>query len=257
MKKDTKSPITDKLLRQPGQSLDEEISNILDDQLIPYILAPVLFSVLAAYEWYRRYFETPPSPWTLTFMALAAIAYSTYKIIPLRKRIKAMRQGSEGEKAVAELLNFFREAKMRVFHDVTGDNFNLDHVVVSTRGIYLVETKTYSKPAKGKAEITFNGKTIFKNGQSIGDDILIQVTAGSKWLSDLIEELTAKKFTVQPAVVFPGWYVKMTNQYKSDIWVVNPKNLGGFINKKKEILSEEDVKFISNHLGRYIRDTQG
>ena len=96
-------------------------------------------------------------------------------------------------------------------------------------------------------------KAIYKNGVSIGDDIIIQVKAGSKWLSDLIEDLTAKKYDVQPVVGFPGWFVKMLQGNKSEVWVLNPKVIGTFINKQEEILSEEDVKLISNHLGRFIR----
>jgi len=254
--KNKKSPLKEKLLRTPGQSLDEEIKKIVDDQAFMYLLAPAFFIVLAVMEWYKWYMAAPPSPWLMTAIAFVISVVSAYKLIPLRKKIKALKQGSDGEKAVAELLNFYREAKMRVFHDIVGDNFNVDHVVVSTRGIFLVETKTYSKPMKGKTEITFNGKTITKNGYRLNDDILIQVKASSKWLRDLIEELTAKKVEVQPAVVFPGWYVEMTNEYKSDIWMLNPINLDKFIMKKNEVLSVDDVKLISNHLTRYIRSTQ-
>ncbi|WP_345975657.1 nuclease-related domain-containing protein [Sulfurimonas sp. HSL3-7] len=254
--KNTKSPLKEKLLRTPGQSLDEEINKIIDDQALTYLLAPIFFIILAIMEWYKWYMAVPPSPWTMTIMALIVAVFSVYKIVPLRKKLVALRQGRDGEKAVAEMLNFYREAKMKVFHDIVGENFNIDHVVVSTRGVFLVETKTYSKPMKGKTEITFNGQTIIKNGYRFNDDILIQVKGSSKWLRDLIEELTAKEVEVQPAVVFPGWYVRMTNEYKSDIWMLNPRNLDKFIMGKKEILTDEDVKLISNHLSRYIRSTQ-
>jgi len=254
--KNNKSPLKDKLLRTPGQSLDEEISKIIDDQAMMYVVASAMFVFITLFEWYRWYMEVPPSPWTFTIMTLLVMVVSVFKIFPLIKKIKALKQGRDGEKAVAEMLNFYREAKMKVFHDIVGDNFNVDHVVVSTRGIFLVETKTYSKPMKGKTEITFNGQAIVKNGYTLNDDILVQVKASSKWLGDLIEELTAKKVQVQPAVVFPGWYVEMTNEYKSDIWMLNPKNLDKFIMGRREILSLEDVKLISNHLGRYIRSTQ-
>ena len=254
--KDKKSPLKDKLLRTPGQSLDEEINKIIDDEVMTYVVASAMFVFITLFEWYRWYMEIPPSPLLFTFMTFLVILISIYKFISLRKKIKALKQGRDGEKAVAELLNFYREAKMKVFHDIIGENFNVDHVVVSTRGVFLIETKTYSKPEKGKTEIVFNGKTISKNGYIMNDDILIQVKASSKWLRELIEELTTKIVDVQPAVVFPGWYVQMTNEYKSDIWMLNPKNLDKFIMGRKEILTEEEVKLISNHLVRYIRSTQ-
>ncbi|HHH72753.1 MAG TPA: NERD domain-containing protein [Sulfuricurvum sp.] len=253
--KKSKSPLKEKLLRIPGQSLDEEIRNIIDDQFLVYVLASIYFIAMAALEWIRWYTNNPPTPVIFTILAIIVTAYSIYKIIPLRKRLSALRQGRDGEKAVAEMLNLYREAKMRVFHDIVGDDFNIDHVVVSTRGIFLIETKTYSKPLKGKTEILFDGKKIVKNSYTFDDHILVQVTASKKWLEDLIEELTAKKVNVQPVVVFPGWYVKMTNEHKSDIWMLNPKNLDKFIMAKQETMTQEDVKLISNHLGRYIRST--
>lgn len=38
-------------------------------------------------------------------------------------------------------------AGVRFFHDVPADGFNLDHVVISPRWIYVIETKTISKSA--------------------------------------------------------------------------------------------------------------
>lgn len=253
MKKKTKSPITDKPLRQAGQSIDEEINIILNDQMLPYILYALLLIVMAIFEWYRLWTDMKPSPIMITIIALIATAFAAYKIITLKKRVNLMRQGSEGEKAVAEVLNQFREAKMRVHHDIVGDNFNIDHVVISTRGVYLIETKTYSKPEKGHAKIIFDGKNIIKNEYPVGDDIVIQVEAGRKWLSNLIEELTARSFEVKPVVLFPGWFVTMSNEHKSDVWMLNPKNLYKWIGSQTEVLTDEDVKLISNHLGRYIR----
>jgi hypothetical protein len=60
----------------------------------------------------------------------------------LRKRIKELRLGRDGEKIVAEQLECLRESGAQVFHDVPGDGFNLDHVVISNHGIYAIETKT-------------------------------------------------------------------------------------------------------------------
>ena len=91
------------------------------------------------------------------------------------------------------------------------------------------------------------------NGVSHGDKIIIQVKAETKWLSELVEELTARKFPIQPVVVFPGWFVKMTNTNNSGIWACNPKGLPAFINNQREVMSLEDVQLVANHLSRYIR----
>ena len=254
--KKTKSPLTDKPLRNPGQSLEDQIDTIVNDQLTTYVLLPALLILMSIMEWMHWYFDTKPSPFLISLIALISIVYSTYKILKIRKKLQNLKQGRDGEKAVGQYLELFREQGMKIFHDIVGDGFNIDHLIISAKGIYIIETKTYSKPLKGKTEITFDGQNISINGQIYNDDIIIQVTAATTWISNLIEELTARKFAATPVVLFPGWYVKMTNKYKSPIWVLNPKSLNTFIYKQKDILSKEDIKLISNHVTRYIRNKE-
>lgn len=252
-----KSPLKDKPLRNAGQSLDEEINKLIENDALPYISTAVLMLALSMLEWYRWYFQLPPSPYIFTSLALLIIGFSTYKIINIRKKIKNLKLGRDGEKAVGQYLETFRSANgIKVFHDIRGDNFNIDHVVVSTKGIYIIETKTHSKPIKGKAEIIFDGKQLLFNGANYGDRIIIQVKAENKWLSELIEELTARKFPIQPVITFPGWFVKMTNTNDSGIWALNPRGLPTFLNNQQEVMSLEDVQLVSNHLSRYIRSLE-
>lgn len=212
--------------------------------------------MISAFEWYIWYFQLPPSPVIITIMAVLFTVYSAYKIIRLRAKLKNLKQGRDGEKAVGQYLENFRANGIKVLHDIKGDNFNIDHVVISTKGVYLIETKTYSKPTKGNADIIFDGQKLFFNGKSYDDSIIIQVKAEKKWLSDLIEELTARKFPVQPVIAFPGWFVKMTNTNDSGIWALNPRGLPTFLNNQQEVMTQEDVQLVSNHLSRYIRSLE-
>lgn len=248
-----KSPLKDKPLRNAGQSIDEEINRVIDEDATPYISASLTLILFAVFEWYRWYTHLPPSPWIFTIMALLFTGYSAYKMLNIKSQLKNLKQGRDGEKIVGQSLENFRNHGTKILHDIRGNNFNIDHVVVSTKGIYLIETKTYSKPIKGKTEILFDGEQLLFNGVSYGDDIIIQVKAEKKWLTDLIEELTARKYPVQPILVFPGWFVRMHNAFSSGISALNPDNLPVFLNNKQEIMTLEDVKLVSNHLSRYIR----
>ncbi|MCK5538818.1 MAG: NERD domain-containing protein [Bacteroidales bacterium] len=251
--KNKKSPLKSKPLRHAGQSLDEEIEKRLSEKITLYIYATVMFSSLIIMEWYRWYMQSPPSPVWTTILALPFVLYGIYQLIKEIKQIKLLKQGRDGEKAVGQYLENFREAGIKVHHDIVGDGFNIDHILISTKGIYLIETKTYSKPLKGKTEIEFDGLDFYYNGVKYNDNIQVQVAAGSTWLKNLIEELTVKKVDVKPVVVFPGWFVEMTRKHDSNIWALNPRNLQKFINKQNEIISKEDVQLISNHIARYIR----
>lgn len=257
MANNKKSPLKDKPLRHAGQSIDEEINRIVDEDAIPYIITSLFLIMVAVFEWYKWIFKLPPSPVLITIVAIIFTVFATYKLIRIRSKLKNMKLGRDGEKAVGQYLESFRSANgIKVFHDIKGDNFNIDHVVVSIKGIYIIETKTHSKPIKGKAEILFNGKQLLFNGADYGDRIIVQVKAENKWLSELIEELTARKFSIQPVIAFPGWFVKMTNTNDSGIWALNPRGLPTFLNNQKEVMSLEDVQLVSNHLSRYIRSLE-
>jgi hypothetical protein len=249
-----KSPLKDKPLRAPGESLDKKITDLIIDGGIHYLFISALFLMMAVMEWIHRYSKAPPSPWLFSFMALIAILYSTVKIIRTRKKLKTLRQGRDGEKAVGQYLELLRENGAKVFHDIPAKGFNLDHVVICKSGVYVIETKTYSKPDKGEAKIIFNGDAVFLNGKIENNKPVIQVKAAANWLKDLINESTGRKFTIKPVVVFPGWFIEPTSEAKSsEVWVLNPRALPTFIGNSKEQLSTEEVNMVSFHLSRYVR----
>lgn len=249
-----KSPLNDKPLRNPGESLDKQILDVQYNGAIKYALISLVSIMMAMKEWHQWYNHLPPSPWEYTYMALIVVIYSTIKIAHTLKKVKSLRQGRDGEKAVGQYLENLRESSAKVFHDIPADGFNLDHVVICKSGLYVIETKTYSKPDKGEVKIIFNGDAIFLNGKIKTDKPIIQVRAASKWLNDLILQVTGLKLTVKPVIVFPGWFIEPTFESKSsDVWVLNPKALPTFIGNSKEQLSIEQVRMVSGHLSRYIR----
>ncbi len=255
MKIEKKSPLKSNPLRNPGQSLDEEIADLLEDKVIIYCMAIGFAVFIVFYEWYRWFRPHPPSPLILTILFGLISAYCGYKLVQLKKQLRRLKLGRDGERAVGQYLERLRQNGAQVFHDVISDSFNLDHIVISENGIFLIETKTYSKPKRGPAVIKYNGKSLQFNNGFINKEILIQVKAGSTWLRALIEESTGKNVFVRPVVVFPGWFIEDgTRSKKTDIWVLNPKALPKFIGNSFERLKPEDVKLISLHLSKYIRN---
>jgi hypothetical protein len=249
-----KSPIKDKPLRNPGESLDGQIQDIVFDKAGPYIFTGVFVWTFALVEWVRWFFESPPAPVFYTIGALLVSAFAAFKVRQARKKLHSLKQGRDGEKTVGQYLERLRETGAQVLHDLPGDDFNLDHVVIAASGVYVIETKTYSKPNKGEAKILFKGNALSINGQQDTDKPLIQVRAASNWLRNIIEETTGRKVGIRPVVVFPGWYVEPTFEAKgSDVWVLNPKALPAFIKNSQEQLSNEEVRMISYHLSRFVR----
>ena len=254
MKQKKKSPIKDKPLRYVGQSLDERINKLINEDALPYLIVCFFIIYWAGYEWWRYFKNPPPSPKTVTFFAVAFILFSVYRVRKILKEVKAVKLGREGERAVGQYLENLREKGHRIFHDLLGDNFNLDHVIISRKGIYVVETKTYSKPEKGDSKIGFDGRQLSFKGQAPISKPLVQVTAASKWLKNILKESTGKDFPVKSVVLFPGWFVESTREgKKSDIWVLNPKALPTYIENQPDIIIQEDMMLASFHISRYIR----
>ena len=254
MKQKKKSPIKDKPLRYAGQSLDERIDKLINDDIIPYLICSFFMVFLALYEWWRYFKKPPPFPKSMTFIALLFVLFSAYKVITISKKLKNVKLGRDGERAVGQFLEFLREKGHRIFHDLQGENFNIDHVIISRKGIYVIETKTYSKPEKGEAKIIFDGEKLTIKNTGAQSKPLAQVKAASNWLANILSETTGKKFQIKPVILFPGWYISSTGQSKkSDIWVLNPKALPSYIENQPDIISHEDMILVSYHISRYIR----
>jgi hypothetical protein len=248
-----KSPIKDPPLRQPGQSLIEERARVLEDQLLPWMMAGTTFIVLAMTEWIQELTGATNSPRLFSAVAVGAIAACAWRVVRLRPRMRQLRQGIAGEKAVGQYLERLRQDGCEVFHDVTAEGFNIDHVVVGPAGIFSVETKTWSKPERGDARVVYDGTRLTRNGLEPDRDPIVQAKAQSRWLSTIVRESTGRDFEVFPVVLFPGWFVEQDRKSRATVWLLEPKALPAFLKQEPVKLSREEVKLAAFHLSRFIR----
>jgi hypothetical protein len=253
MKIEKRSPLKDKPLRVPGQSLEEERQELLEDKIETPLLVAVVFVAMASMEWSRYYTNQPPKPVLFTVLALGLVAFTAWRFWRLRPRLRGLRQAIEGERVVGQFLERLRESGYQVFHDVVGEGFNVDHVVIGPAGVLTIETKTRSKPAKGGSKISFDGERILVDGFEPDRDPVVQAKAQAAWLRQLLAESTGRQLSVRPVVVFPGWFVEQTAGSTREIWVLEPKALPKFLEHEPAVLAPEDVKLVSFHLSRFIR----
>lgn len=256
MSNNTRSPLKDKPLRNPGQSLDEQLNELVSDKLTQPTVIALLLVVLAGIEWSRYYFPQDPSPRLYTFGALVGVGYAAFQIRRVWPQIRALKQGRDGEKVVGQFLERMRETGYQVFHDVVGAGFNVDHVLIGPAGAFTIETKTYSKRPSADAKVTFDGERIVVDGHDPDRDPVVQAKAQARWLRELLVQSTGRRFAVRPVILFPGWWVEQSKGSSREVWVLEPKALPGFLSHEPEILSPEDVKLASFHLSRSIRTSE-
>jgi hypothetical protein len=250
------SPLKDNPLRNPGQGLDERIQQLLDDKALSYLWYAGGLSMVAMMEWVGYLTHSPRRPWLFSAFAILAIAWAAWRLIPLRKHIKHLKQGRDGERVVGQFLERLRADGAQIFHDVPGDDFNLDHVIICRRGIFVVETKTLSKP-HARATIRTDGESIYVAGRPMDPSPLTQVRAQIAWLTRILNESTGRTFPVKGSIVFPGWFVEPPAKgTRPDPWVLSARALPSFIEHEPDRLRPDEVALASFHLSRFIRTAQ-
>lgn len=244
------SPIKERPLRNPGQSLDDLIVDKLGD-LAGWFFAPMAFLAMVVGMLIIYFQNKIPNPWASVVIALIVLVVSGFQIHRIRKQIKDLRLARDGERSVAEELQPLYMQGAAILHDICADDFNIDHVVICRQGIFLVETKTYRKPG-GNPTVRVAGDKILVAGREYGRNPVAQARAEARWLHDLLLKSTGKNFFVRPVIVFPGWFVE-SQAGSADFWVLNPKALPTFISNLPAILSDEDVHLVTYHISRYVR----
>lgn len=249
-----RSPLKGRPLRQAGQSVQEEINAIVDDQLLLYVIVGTVVVILAALEWYQYLYAPEPHPWGYTFMAGIVLMYCVSRFRRALPRLKHLKQGRDGEKAVGEYLERLRQNGCVVFHDIVAEGFNIDHVVLSERGVFVIETKTLSKP-KGEAFVWVEGQAVRVDGLGDCSAMAVQAMANARWIRNMLREAVGKDLRTHPVLLFPGWYVQ--NEKGAGFWALSPKRLPGYLKNEAIHLSDQDVRMAAFSLSRNIRGSQG
>jgi len=224
--------------------------------MLPYVVYSAAFFGYAVAEWLRSLARIPYNPILYTFVAVAVMTFSVYRLLALRQRVRNLELGRDGERTVAEILDQLKARGCAVFHDILGADFNIDHVVIAPQGVYAVETKTIRKPPG--AEISYKGDELVAGSLVIGKAPLVQAEAEARWLASILESVLTTRYEVKPVLLFVGWFVQpMPRSMKDRAWVLNPKALPSFIENEPVSLSIEDMKSIVFHLATYARVRAG
>ena len=251
----TRSPLKDKPLRLPGQSLEEERLSLWDDKIEMPLLMALFYVLLAGLEWWRYFSDMKPHPIIFSLMAAGGAAFAAWRFFRFRPRMRSLRLGIDGEKAVGQFLERLRDRGYHVFHDVVAPGFNVDHVLVGSAGVFAVETKTWSKPLYTDARIKVEGDRLLVAGQEPDRNPIVQARAQAAWLKTLLAESTGRAHDVFPVVLFPGWFVE-PSQGPRPVWVLEPKALPAFLEREPVRLSTEEASLAAFHLSRFIRSAE-
>lgn len=240
-----RSPLRDNMLRAAGQYVKEELDSTTLDLMfyslllvvIPYVISAICLITKTTPSW--SYFAT------CLGLCLAGSVLPFLKVQNLSRRRRQLRLGLDGELATGEELNQLMRDGYTVYHDLPADHFNVDHVVIGPAGVFAVETKTRTKPARnGK-----NGHRVLVRGSVlefpgfVDDETIGQAKAEARWLSNMLTKGVGKAVSVAPVVSLPGWLVERTSP--NGVTVINPKETRKLLLGKSAILDDQTIRQIS------------
>ena len=263
-KRGRKSPLTRELLRGPGESLRHQITEIDDDVdlylFMIFVLPFLMYSSYLSQIYFGGYKPGLIGVIIIIFVPAAIFIFWSFKLWKLLKQRNNLRLGLDCELAVGEELNQLMLEGCRVFHDFPvkefNKEFNIDHIVVSPKGVFAIETKGRAKPDKnvGSAEATvvYNGQSL-KFPSWIEKDPIEQARRNADWLSKWLGKAVGEAVQVYPVLALPGWWIE--REVTDDMFVFNGKNPQNLL-KRNGFLSPELMKHISHQLEQKCRDVE-
>ena len=248
----TRSPLKRRPLRTPGEGLHDQFYGVAFDTVIPWFLVSAGLGVMAVTEWFDFYTKAPPNPFLYTLLFIVGTIVAAFQIRRGFKRADAIWLGFKGEKSVGHALEHFRREGYEVFHDVQQDPGNVDHVLIGPAGVFVVETKTISKPVSRNPTVTYDGERVLVDGHAPDRDPIAQVRACASGISSILERGTGVRPNVRPVVLYPGWWVDP--QPKGvEVWVLNPDLLPAYIRHENAFYRDDQVKLFALALDTHMR----
>lgn len=228
-----KNPLTSDLLRSPGETLRDKIVDLQFDRfgyVLMLFVMPLAFLAMAlsSNTFGRGVFQMT----MLILTTTGTISFCIYKMRGLRKLIQQYNLGLDAEMAVGQELNHLMRDGFWVYHDFPADEFNIDHVVIGSTGVFAVETKGRPKPIKDDG---ITGREVFYDGATLTFPTwkerkpAEQAEYQAKWLEKWLSSAVGEQVSVYPVLAIPGWLI--TRQKQGGVPVINGKNCSGFFTK--------------------------
>ena len=164
----------------------------------------------------------------------------------------------EGEVATGEELNQLMLDGCRVFHDIPFEYGNIDHVVVSTSGVFSVETKTHAKSNQSGSEkvtIDFNNDTV-RFSDWTWKIPAKQLETNSRWLSQYLSNSTGMKVESEAMLALPGYFIE-ERIGKGGVFVFNPKQPKKFFLNSRSVFTAQQIAHQLEQLCRDVKPSFG
>lgn len=261
-RRNRKNPLVSNLRRPPGGTVHRKLQGAHTNLLTPLAFLAMAVSMPASiYLFQSHVLDKPDSILRITVTCLIGILICLFSIGALvkeKRKANSLALGYECELAVGQELDQLMLKGFRVFHDLEGHGFNIDHVLVSPGGVFAVETKGRSKLLGTAGKKKANPKVQFSNGvfefpKAYERDWVDQAKRQASWLKGWLSKAVGFELFVQPVVVIAGWYVETKSPHA--VKAIGAGQIGYFFDRLTvQSLSPEQVDRVAYQLDQRTRD---
>jgi len=223
-------PVDSKLLRPAGYSLslecERQLERVVEDSLglavagalvgigVLKCVALILVATKSGDGWAgvgKGAYMVGPAVLCVGGIAWVYLGRRVWRGLQRRAELEL---GWRGEMAVGEALNHHKVMKgaLAIFHDVPGDgDWNIDHVVVTRAGIFVIETKARTKRT---GRHSLEADSVECAGEVIrfpywnDESTVMQADRNARWMRRLISPHLSDEYPVWAVIVLPGWRVR-------------------------------------------------
>ena len=211
------SPIARPQRRPAGMTLRSRITSTQLDVMASFVaLGLAAFGPLTILLFTHARAGTEPDAVAIaTVVATIAVivAFLLHHVTRAMARLGNLMLGLQCELATSQALDELVGEGCTVIHDVPGDGFNIDHVVVAPWGVFAIETKGRSRPvsmpvAAMTIHVDERGVHVPRARGAFNDAGAARQARGQAlWLHRALHRETGHAPWVQSVLVYPGWRI--------------------------------------------------
>jgi hypothetical protein len=256
-----RSPFTVDLARAPGYSLQERVDALHGEFTVSIALAfalPLWFYAMWLTQRWLGIAGGSGSEYLIFGLAggAAAVLFGS-RAGRLLLQLRRARLALHGKMAAGQEIDQLMRSGARVLHDLPGEGFHIDHVIVAEAGVFCIETETRAKPRHGRS---VEDATAIYDGHGLrfpdvtDDEPVRHACERGRWLASWLARATGLSIPVQPVVALPRWVID--RQGRGEAVVINPREASRLLARPTVLdgAQVEQIAFQLEKLGRGRRE---
>lgn len=156
------------------------------------------------------------------------------------KRMKDAERGAIAEETVGDILDKLPEGNF-IVHDFDSGKGNIDHILISPKGILTIETKSHA------GKVSFNGEHLVRNGKPFEKDFLKQARAQCNLVKYILAKWGITTPLPEPVILFTRAFIEARGKAKG-IEIISSKYLSSFLERQTDKISVPEAGRIYNRI---------